>query len=135
MAFVVLRLSVPLGWVALVFVFSIVGPVAVVLPSLQAGLAARRGPRLPWRVAGLYLTAAVTLVVAGALVPESTDQHDYLPLLGAAPEPPGLSGWSPLPQLGGYAAWTYAAVAAVLVVVDLVALGRREKAAAARRVA
>lgn len=126
--FAALRMTVPLGWVAWIFMISIVGPLAVLTPTGLALLAARRVERLPWAHSGLYLGAAAVLVAAAALVPDSDDRTDYTPLSELA-RSPELYRWSRATGIGGLLAWTYVGFVVVLLVLDVVALARREAAA------
>lgn len=84
--FAALRLAVP-GWMLLIFILSLVGPVLVLVPAGMAIAVVRRG-RLERSVAAPFLTAAITLVIAGALVPDLDDQRGYIPIISGAPPTP-----------------------------------------------
>lgn len=126
--FVILRTSVPTGWAAWIFIISVAGPLAVLTPTGLALLAARRTERLSRAHSALYLGAAVALVAAGALVADSDGRTDGTPLSTLA-HSPDLYRWSRATDIGGLLAWTYAGFVVALLVLDLVALARREAAA------
>jgi hypothetical protein len=77
--FAVFRLAAP-GWILLMVVFSVVGAVVLLLPTILA-VATLSRRRLPAPAAVPFLGCAGSLVVAGALVPDCTDTEDYMPLL------------------------------------------------------
>lgn len=87
--FAVLRLATP-GWMLLIFLVTLIGPAVVLAPSILAAVTARRGPLEP-AVTAPFVTAAVCLVVAGALVPEFDDQRSYTPLLSLFADAPATS--------------------------------------------
>lgn len=80
-AFLFFRLATPPGWMAGMFLITLVGPVLVVAPTVHAVRRLRPEDRLSWPATVSYSVTAASLVVAGALIPETDDQHDYLPLL------------------------------------------------------
>jgi hypothetical protein len=76
--FVGLRLAAP-GWLFVFFVLTVLGPVLALLPLGLAIGTARRG-LLVRSVAVPFCVGAGLLVVIGALLPDSGEQHDFVPL-------------------------------------------------------
>lgn len=74
--FVVLRFAAP-GLILVFFVVTVIGPVLVALPTVMAWR--HRRADLSWPVVALSGATAACLVVAGALVYDTDDQHDYFP--------------------------------------------------------
>jgi hypothetical protein len=74
----VLRLAAP-GWLLIIVVASILGPIIVLTPLR---LALRPGPdRLPVRTAIPFVGTAVCLVVAAACVGETDERREFVPVL------------------------------------------------------
>jgi hypothetical protein len=95
--FVGLRLAAP-GWLFVFFVITIIGPVLALLPlGLVIGTARRRV--LARSVAVPFCVTAGLLVVIGALMPDSGEQRDFVPLAA-------LLGGDDLPRPVMDAAWT-----------------------------
>jgi hypothetical protein len=95
--FVGLRLAAP-GWLFVFFVLTVVGPVLALLPLGLAIGTARRGPARE-HAAVPFCVGAGLLAVIGALVPDSGDDRDFVPLAA-------LLGRDDLPRSVMDAAWT-----------------------------
>ncbi|MFC4950546.1 hypothetical protein [Pseudonocardia sp. GCM10023141] len=113
-AFAALRLAAP-GWWLVLFVFSLIGPVLVLVPTIAALATARRGT-LERSVAVPFVATAVLLVVAGATVPDfGDDSGAYLPFGGHVDGPiiEVMNGIGGVAVLGFVASliWTLCAVA------------------------
>ena len=120
--FVVMRSVTPPGWMLAFFLFLLVGPVAVLAPSVLAERAWQRFDLLPRRLAVAYQVAAISLVTAGALIPDMSDMRSYPAPLAVLI--PGLG--DRLITVGLWAVLVF--VLALVAVLDLQRVGRRELA-------
>lgn len=120
--FAALRLAVP-GWMLLIFIFSLVGPVLVLVPSAMAIGVVRRG-RLDRAVAAPFLAAAITLVIAGALFPDLDDQRGYIPIISGLPPTPADDALGFVGHLAGLAF-----IGAVVWIIVAVVVTRRRRTA------
>jgi hypothetical protein len=116
--FVGLRLAAP-GWLFVFFVLTVVGPVLALLPLGLAIGTAHRGV-LARSVAVPFCVGASLLVVIGALLPDSGEQRDFVPLAAlfgrdhlsrSVVDAGRTGGWVLLPAYLATLAWLVVAVA------------------------
>lgn len=114
--FLGLRLSAG-GWLLVIYLFSIIGPIVTLVPLFFAIKTARRGT-LPSGVAAPFVTAAVSLVGAGLLVADFGDSAwGRIPVLGDTKVGSGSAlmaldslGWLFMLGFIGSVVWIFGAV-------------------------